>query len=78
VINPALLPGWDDPHDISIAHGFGRDWIQSLRSALLVVPSVVTAGRDTNVIVNPDHPDSARISVGPETVVALDPRFFGP
>ena len=29
------------------------------------------------VLVNPDHPDAARISVGPETPVALDPRFFG-
>jgi len=43
----------------------------------LVVPSVVTAGRDTNVVVNPDHPDAARIVVGPETAVALDPRLFG-
>lgn len=77
-VDPALLPGWDDPHDMSVAQAFGRDWIRSRRSALLVVPSVVTAGRDANVVVNPDHPDSARISVGPETAVALDRRLFGP
>jgi RES domain-containing protein len=77
-VDPVLLPGWDDPHDASVAQAFGRDWIRSRRSALLVVPSVVTAGRDANVIVNPDHPDSARISVGPETAVALDRRLFGP
>ena len=76
--DPALFPGWDDLHDTSVAQAFGRDWIQSQRSALLVVPSVVTSGRDTNVVVNPDHPDSARISVGPETAVALDRRLFGP
>ena len=70
------LPGWDDPHDISIAQAFGRDWIQSRRSALLIVPSVVTAGRDANVVVNPEHADAARITVGPETPVDLDPRFF--
>jgi RES domain-containing protein len=75
--NPTSLPGWDDPHDTSIAQAFGRDWIQSRRSALLIVPSVVTAGRDTNVVVNPEHADAARISVGPETPVDLDPRFFG-
>ena len=76
-LSPGSLPGWDDPHDTSIAQAFGRDWIQSRRSALLIVPSVVTAGRDANVVVNPEHADAARISVGPETPVDLDPRFFG-
>ncbi len=71
-------PGWDDLRDMSVAQAFGRDWIQNRRSALLVVPSVVTGGRDTNVVVNPDHPDAARISIGPETAVTLDRRLFGP
>jgi RES domain-containing protein len=74
--DPSLHPGWDDLNDLSVAQVFGRDWIQSQRSALLFVPSVVTAGRDTNVVVNPGHPDAARISIGPETPVALDPRLF--
>jgi RES domain-containing protein len=73
----AAHPGWDNLHDLSVAQAFGREWIQSRRSALLLVPSVVTAGRDTNVVVNPDHPDAIRISIGPETPVALDPRLFG-
>ncbi len=30
-----------------------------------------------NVVVNPDHPDAALISVGPETPAALDPRLSG-
>jgi RES domain-containing protein len=75
---PAAHPGWDNLHDLTVAQAFGRDWIQSRRSALLIVPSIVTAGHDTNVVVNPDHPDAERISVGPETPVALDPRLFGP
>jgi len=76
--DPAWRPGWDDPYDLSVAQAFGRDWIERGRSALLVVPSIVTAGRDDNVVVNPDHPDAARIWVGPETPVALDRRLFGP
>ncbi len=76
-LDPALLPGWDDLHDTSAAQAFGRDWIRSRRSALLIVPSVVTAGHDTNVVVNPEHPDAARISAGPEMPVALDRRLFG-
>jgi len=74
--DPTLHSGWDDPLDTSIAQAFGKFWIEERRSALLIVPSVVTGGRDTNVVVNPDHPDATRISVGPETPVALDPRLF--
>jgi RES domain-containing protein len=74
--DPAAYPGWDDLHDVSVAQAFGRDWILSQRSALLFVPSIVTAGRDMNVVVNPSHPDAAGFSIGPETPVALDPRLF--
>jgi RES domain-containing protein len=76
VFVPSLHPGWDDLIDTSVAQAFGRDWIRDRRSALLVVPSVVTAGRDTNVVVNPDHPDAAMISIGPETALSLDRRLF--
>jgi RES domain-containing protein len=75
--DPAALTNWDDPHDVSDTQAFGRDWFHSERSALLFVPAVVTAGRDTNVIVNPGHPDAARITVGPEMPVALERRLFG-
>jgi RES domain-containing protein len=74
--DPTRHPGWNDPLDASVAQGFGKTWIEQQRSALLIVPSVVTGGRDTNVVVNPDHPDAARIVVGPETPLTLDPRLF--
>lgn len=77
LFDAASWPGWDDPRDVSVPQAFGRDWIRGRRSALLIVPSVVTAGRDTNVVVNPEHPDAPRIFVGLETHVNLDPRFFG-
>lgn len=41
------------------------------------MPSVVTAGRDTSVVVNPNHPDTVKIVVGAETPVVLDRRLFG-
>ncbi len=75
--NPGDHPGWNNPHDPSAAQAFGRQWLSERRSAILLVPSVVTAGLDTNVVVNPDHPDVARIGIGPETPVRLDPRLFG-
>ncbi|HET8995191.1 MAG TPA: RES family NAD+ phosphorylase, partial [Acetobacteraceae bacterium] len=76
LFNPGLHHGWDDPLNPSVAQSFGRRWIAERRSALLVVPSVVTGGRDTNVVVNPDHPDASRISVGPERPVTFDSRLF--
>lgn len=76
--DPLSHSGWDDPHDVSMAQDFGRSWIHDRRSALLLVPSVVTAGHDTNVVVNPDHPDAARIAVGSERPVVLDHRLFHP
>jgi len=75
--NPAHHPGWNDPHDPTIAQSFGRKWLAERRSALLLVPSAITAGLDTNAIINPDHPDAARITIGPETPLTLDPRLFG-
>ena len=71
------LTGWDDPLDATLAQAFGKDWIEQKRSAILIVPSVVTSGYDLNVVVNPDHPDFGDILAGPETPVTLDPRFFG-
>ena len=75
--NPASHPGWDNPHDPTIAQQFGRQWLTERRTALLLVPSVVTAGLDTNAVMNPEHPDAARITLSPERPVALDPRLFG-
>ena len=77
MFEPLKHQGWDNPHDVSIAQDFGKAWLEARRSALLIVPSVVTAGRDTNAVVNPDHPEAARIEVGPEKPVDLDPRLFG-
>ena len=74
--DPTLHSGWDDPFDPAAAQAFGRTWMVERRSALLIVPAVVTGGRDTNVVVNPEHPDAARIAIGPELPVTLDPRLF--
>lgn len=73
----AAHPGWDDPFDTSVARAFGAAWLRQRRSAVLVVPSVVTGGRDLNAVVNPEHPEAGRIAVGAEAPVVLDPRLFG-
>lgn len=77
IFDPLRYPGWHDPRDVTVAQAFGRAWITEARSAVLIVPSVVTAGHDSNAVVNPAHPDAAAIQVGPEMAVTLDQRLFG-
>jgi RES domain-containing protein len=72
----SLPAGWDHA-DLRVARAFGDAWIRELRTAVLVVPSVV-ARREGKVLINPQHPDLSGIIAGaPETVV-WDARLFAP
>ena len=55
----------------------GGEFVSVAEGLALIGRDRVTAGRDSNVVVNPDHPDAAPIAVGPQTPVALDKRLFG-
>lgn len=71
----ASLPrGWDS-EDSSAARAFGDQWLQSLRSLVLVVPSVV-ARLEFNAVVNPAHRAFASCrATAPEPVI-WDRRLF--
>ena len=68
------IDGWNSANFTS-AQAYGRAWLQSRRSLVLLVPSVVTEGLDWNAVINPLHPAFSDILVGPETEVAWDPRL---
>ena len=70
----SLPAGWDHA-DLRVARAFGDAWISGLRTAVLVVPSVV-ARREGNVLINPRHPDFSRISAGTPEPVVWDARLF--
>jgi RES domain-containing protein len=76
VVNPDALPGWASA-DGTIARRFGEAWHDELRSALLVVPSVV-ARMESNLVFNARHPDFRMIKPGLETPVWWDARLFDP
>ena len=59
----------------SITRGFGNKWYDSLQSAVLLVPSVVTQV-DRNILINPKHPDFGRIVPGELRPVYWDSRLF--
>jgi RES domain-containing protein len=58
----ASLPvGWDAEPAGRASIGFGTNWVRSAQSALLVVPSVIVP-EEYNMVLNPLHPASARIT----------------
>jgi RES domain-containing protein len=72
----SLPAGWD-ASALQAARAFGDTWLTEARSAVLVVPSVV-ARQESNVLVNPAHPDTARLVVSAPQPVIWDERLFTP
>jgi RES domain-containing protein len=75
ILSPPALPGWDAmPAAVSKAHG--EKWCLERRSAILIVPSAV-ARVDSNVLINPAHPDFPAIAASLHQPVYWDRRLFG-
>jgi RES domain-containing protein len=53
---------------------FGHDWFSSRRSPAVRVPSAVVLG-EFNYLLNPLHPDFARLTFSPPEPFHFDPRF---
>jgi RES domain-containing protein len=70
----ALPLGWDGD-DPSIARRFGDQWLAKLRSAVLIVPSVV-AKLEWNAMVNPLHPAAGQLVVSQSQGVIWNQRLF--
>lgn len=75
VVEVEEVPGWHLPESPS-ARRFGHEWCVEGRSAILLVPSVVTR-MERNVIVNADHPEFPQLQAGPAMPVRWDERLFG-
>jgi RES domain-containing protein len=74
-VAPDAVPGWDAMPP-SASCGFGEKWLRGRAALVLLVPSVVTNGLDLNALINPLHPDFARIAVGDEETVRWDARLL--
>jgi RES domain-containing protein len=75
--NPAAVPGWET-EDSASARAYGDGWHAAGRTAVLIVPSLPGQPVERNFIINPAHPDAARINVMPSFDVVWDGRLFGP
>ena len=55
----------------------GAEWAAARRSIALLVPSVhVPTGEELNVLLDPRHPDFARVAIGPARPYSFDPRVL--
>jgi RES domain-containing protein len=75
VFSPPSLPGWD-MIPASVSKAFGETWCIERRSAILLVPSIV-ARPDTNVLINPAHPEFSLLRASLHQPVYWDRRLFG-
>jgi RES domain-containing protein len=69
------LPGWN-ANNQAVSRAFGDRWLLESRTAVLLVPSLVTQGREHNILLNPAHPDFARITHSNAEPIVWDERFF--
>jgi RES domain-containing protein len=73
-VEVASLPeGWAG--DMSISRSRGDEWLVGGESALLEVPSAILPAT-FNVLLNPQHPDAARVRVVWQRAYPYDRRFF--
>jgi RES domain-containing protein len=75
-VNETDVPGWKQ-QDLLASRAFGDRWLAEARSAALLVPGVATGGREHIVLIDPRHPQFARIQAGAPEAVAWDSRLLG-
>jgi RES domain-containing protein len=73
-VEPDSVPGWNEP-DMIASRAAGDAWLASSDSAILRVPSVVFSV-ERNVLLNPVHPDFAKVRVVATEPVRWDDRLF--
>ena len=69
------IPGWNAA-DLAASRSCAGEWYRRRRTAVLLVPSVVTCGIECNVLINQQHPDFARIHASEPRALAWDDRLF--
>jgi RES domain-containing protein len=74
-VSAADVPGWVKP-DLLASRAFGDRWLEEARSAALLVPGVATGGREHIMLIDPRHPEFARIVASSPEPVAWDSRLL--
>ena len=69
-----LTPDWRAASPLPELQQMGDAWLAGRTSTVLRVPSVIVEF-EFNYLLNPAHPDFARIGIGPLVPYRLDPRL---
>ena len=74
---PDDLPVESSPWiDMPRSQAFGDAWVKEARTAVLRVPSIAVNRIESNLVLNPAHPDFARIVHDEAEEFVFNPRFF--
>ena len=71
----ALPANWRTLGTRDALQAIGRAWLEEGRSAVLAVPSAVVPA-ERNYLINPRHPDFARIVIGVPKALDVDVRLL--
>ncbi len=74
IFQTAAHPGWDGK-DETICKSYGAAWHAARRTAILLVPSM-PARIDRNILINPSHPEFARITHSLPEPIWWDARLY--
>ena len=72
--NADLPDNWNKKGYYDIVQRWGSDWLQSLTSLAIAVPSVTSP--DSNILVNPSHPDFGSVKIVDAKPITLDDRLI--
>jgi RES domain-containing protein len=70
-----LPAGWDTMPTSAAAQKFGGTWLAEGRNLGLIVPSAIVP-EETNVVLNPQHPDYAEVRLAIVRPFSFDDRMF--
>ena len=70
-----LNPDWRGIHLSVELQTFGTQWLVECHTAILAVPSAIIPG-ETNYLLNPAHPEIARVRIVGEEPFFYDPRLI--
>lgn len=74
-IKPSEISSWNS-FDIRATRAAGDRWYEERKTLILLVPSVVTAGVERNVLINQDHPGFRYVRATAPAPVQWDSRLF--
>lgn len=69
------LPGWRASQPDAVSQDFGDRWYDEERSAVLIVPSVISPF-EYNVLIHQAHPQTRSIKVGNSSAASMDERLL--